>query len=65
MKVSVKKTYVISDDERLAIAHALKLEGKASHDDIRGYIEQNGGDFAAITKTYFLSMADQFLERAK
>jgi hypothetical protein len=64
MKVKVTKTYIVSDDERLAIAHHYGLEGKANHETVRDYINQFGDDFTETAKKYYRAMADLFAEKA-
>jgi len=64
MKVKVAYLIDISNEERLALAHMNKQEGKASRETIVEYFKANGADAQIDMEPYYLDKSAAYAEKA-
>ena len=65
MKVKVAYLIDISNEERLALAHMNKQEGKASRETIVEYFKANGADSQIDLKPYYKAKSDEYAAKAE
>ena len=63
MKVTIKYTVTVTDDERFAINHHFGLDGKATHETVRDFFK-NDFDLDAAMKKWYAGQAEKYAKLA-
>jgi len=64
MKIKISYCVEVSNEERLALAHSNKQEGKASRETIADFFKEHGADAQIDMEPYYLDKSAAYAEKA-